>query len=395
MIQNNFKGLNLSLLGFGAMRLPLSGSDGNAPVDENATNEMVRFAHENGVNYYDTAAPYHNGQSERIIGSILRQFPRDSYYLATKYPGHQVSASFDPQTTFNEQLEKCGVEFFDFYLLHNVCEYSIHTYKDKRWGIIDYFLEQKKNGRIRHFGFSSHGYTENLKQFLDEFGEVMEFCQIQMNYLDWSLQDAKAKYELLTERNIPVWVMEPVHGGILAQLPIESSQKLKTLRPDYSVAAWAFRWLQMFPNVKMILSGMSNMEQVVDNVKTFTEPNPLSSEEIELLYEIASVMKNSLPCTACRYCCAECPKELDIPLLLSLYNEARVSPSIGVGMRVDALPVDERPSACISCGSCNRLCPQNIDIPLAMKEFTEMLATKVPNWAEICRQRELAAQKNK
>ena len=394
MIQSSFQGLKLSLLGFGAMRLPLSGSDSNAPVDENAANEMVRYAHEHGVNYYDTAYPYHNGQSERIIGRILKQFPRDSYYLATKFPGHQVGDNHDPQIIFEEQLKKCGVEYFDFYLLHNICEYSIKTFTDPRWGIIDYFLEQKKNGRIRHFGFSSHGYIDNLRQFLDEYGEIMEFGQIQMNYLDWSLQDAKAKYELLTKRGIPVWVMEPVHGGTLAELSTESRQKMKTLRPDESVAAWAFRWLQTLPNVKMILSGMSNMDQVVDNVKTFTESKPLSSTEIELLYEIASGMKNSLPCTACRYCCAECPKGLDIPLLIGLYNEARVSPSLGIGMRVDALSEDERPSACISCGSCSKICPQNIDIPLAMKEFTEALTTKIPNWAEICRQRELATQKN-
>jgi len=394
MIQRNFQGTQLSLLGFGTMRLPLSGDGGNGEIDEATVNEMVRFAHENGVNYFDTAYPYHDGESERVLGRVLGQFPRESYYLATKYPGHQISSSYNPQEIFEEQLEKCGVEYFDFYLLHNVYENSIQTYMDSRWGIIDYFIEQKKNGRIRHFGFSSHGNAENLKQFLDKYSDVMEFCQIQMNYIDWSLQDAKTRYELLTERNIPVWVMEPVRGGALAKLPEPSEQKLKALRPEESIAAWAFRWLQTLPNVKTILSGMSSMDQVTDNVKTFATVNPLNSKEIELLYKVASEMKNSLPCTACRYCCAECPQKLDIPALISSYNDMRFSPRINVGMRIEAMPVEKRPSACISCGRCSKMCPQNINIPQAMKEFAEALS-KMPSWAEICRQRDEAQKKGK
>jgi len=394
MIQRNFQGTQLSLLGFGAMRLPLSGDGRNTPIDEAAVKEMVRFAYENGVNYFDTAYLYHDGESERVIGRVLGQFPREKYYLATKYPGHQISSSYNPQAIFEEQLEKCGVEYFDFYLLHNVYENSIQTYMDPRWGIIDYFLEQKKNGRIRHFGFSSHGDTDNMKQFLDQYGDVMEFCQIQLNYLDWTLQDAKAKYDLLTERNIPVWVMEPVRGGALAKLPEPSEQKLKAMRPEESVAAWAFRWLQGLPNVKTILSGMSSMDQVIDNVKTFATENPLNPKEIELLYEIASEMKNSLPCTACRYCCAECPQKLDIPALIGSYNEVRFSPGFSVGMRMEAMPAEKRPSACTSCGKCSQMCPQNIDIPQAMKEFAEALS-KMPSWTEICRQRDRAQKKEK
>lgn len=275
------------------------------------------------------------------------QFPRETYYLATKYPGHQIASSYNPSEIFEEQLKKCGVDYFDFYLLHNVYENSIHTYTDSRWGIVDYFLEQKKNGRIHHLGFSSHGGPENLCEFLDLYGDVMEFCQIQLNYLDWSLQDADIKYKLLTERNIPVWVMEPVRGGRLAALSEDDEKKLKKLRPEESVASWAFRWLQTLPNVKMVLSGMSNMEQMVDNVKTFTIENPLSTSEIELLLAIASGMQNSLPCTACRYCCSECPQGLDIPMLLNLYNQMRFAPGVNIGMRVEAIPADQQPSACI------------------------------------------------
>lgn len=387
MMKKKFQGIELSNLGFGAMRLPLSVDGRDSEIDESAVNEMVRFAYENGVNYYDTAYPYHAGQSERVMGRVLRQFPRETYYLATKYPGHQISSSYQPNVIFEEQLKKCGVEYFDFYLLHNVYENSIKTYMDTKWGIIDYFLEQKKKGRIRHFGFSSHGNIDNLKEFLDTHGNIMEFCQIQMNYLDWSLQNAKAKYELLTERNIPIWVMEPVRGGALAKLSESGMQKLTAARPKESVAAWAFRWLQALPNVTMILSGMSNMEQVVDNIKTFTKGNPLDLKERELLYEVASEMTDSLPCTACRYCCAECPQKLDIPTLISCYNEVRFSPGFNIGMRIEAMPAEDRPSACISCGRCSKMCPQNIDIPLAMKEFSSALQN-MPSWAEVCKQRD-------
>lgn len=392
MIKKQFQDKELSLLGFGAMRLPLAGTGSNAPIDEKAVNEMVRYAYEHGVNYFDTAYPYHGGESERVIGRVLKQFPRDTYYLATKYPGHQISSSYDPGAIFEEQLEKCGVDYFDFYLLHNVYENSLPVYMDPKWGIIDYFVEQNRRGRIRHLGFSSHGGPDNLREFLDYCGDIMEFCQIQLNYLDWTLQDAKRKYELLTARNIPVWVMEPVRGGRLAALSGEEEGRLKARRPEESVAAWGFRWLQTLPGVRMVLSGMSNMEQMADNVKTFSVDLPLSPDETKLLMEIADGMKNSLPCTACRYCCDSCPQGLDIPMLLDMYNQLRFSPAINVGMRVEALPPEKRPDACIECGACSAMCPQSIDIPRAMREFSEALA-KLPSWAEICRQRDEAARK--
>lgn len=392
MIQSMFQDKCLSLLGFGTMRLPTIKTNDGVFIDENAVSEMVRYAHEHGVNYFDTAYPYHEGESERVIGRVLKQFPRDSYFLATKYPGHQISQSYDPAAIFEEQLEKCGVDFFDFYLLHNVYENSLPIYMDERWGIIDYFLTQKKKGRIHHLGFSAHGGVENMREFLDAYGDVMEFCQIQLNYLDWSLQNADEKYALLEERNIPVWVMEPVRGGRLASLSEVDEKRLRAIRPEESIASWAFRWIQTLPNVKMILSGMSNQEQVADNVKTFSTEAPLSDQEVELLYEIAEGMKNSLPCTACRYCCSECPQQLDIPVLLNLYNQIRFMPAINVGMRVEAMPEATRPSACVACGACSAMCPQNIDIPAAMQAFTEALS-KIPSWAEICRQRDEAARR--
>lgn len=389
MIYSDFQDKKLSLLGFGAMRLPTR-EDGS--VDEELVRDMTKYAMDNGVNYFDTAFPYHGGHSEVIMGKVLGEYPRDSYYLATKYPGHQISSSYNPAEIFEEQLRKCGVDYFDFYLLHNVYENSMDVYLDPKWGIIDYFKEQKRLGRIKHLGFSTHAKLEGLEQFLDACGEDMEFCQIQLNYLDWTLQDAKGKYELLTERGIPVFVMEPVRGGKLASLDADNEAKLKDLRPDESIPAWGFRFLQGLPNVKMVLSGMSNMEQMVDNVKTFTEEKPLSVQETDLLLEIAEGMKNSVACTACKYCTSGCPMGLDIPGLIATYNEIRFAPVVNSVMHLQAMSADKQPSACIACGKCSQICPQGIDIPQVMKDFAEAL-DKIPKWADICRQREEEAKK--
>ncbi len=390
MIYNELQDEKLSLLGFGTMRLPVK-EDGS--IDEEQVREMTRYAMEHGVNYFDTAYPYHNGESERVIGRILSEYPRESYYLATKYPGHQIlSDGYNPATIFEEQLEKCGVTYFDYYLLHNVYEKSMETYLDPRWDIIEYFKEQKRLGRIKHLGFSTHFRTAGLREFLDKCGDDMEFCQIQLNYLDWTLQDAKGKYELLTKRGIPVWVMEPVRGGKLANLDDASNAKLQELRPDESVAAWSFRFLQGLPNVKMVLSGMSNMEQMKDNVKTFEESMQLSEKETCMVLDIAEGMKDSVPCTACRYCCDGCPMGLDIPMLLGAYNEVRCLPTINAVMHIEFMEDNQKPSACIGCGKCSAICPQNIDIPAALKDLNEKIKS-IPSWAEICRQREEANKK--
>ena len=392
MMTNDFRGKSLSRLGFGTMRLPTN-ADGS--IDEAQVAEMTAYALEHGVNYFDTAYPYHGGESEWVIGRVLSKYPRDSYYLATKYPGHQISSTgYNPAEIFEDQLRKCGVEYFDFYLLHNVYEKSMEVYLDPQWGIVDYFKEQKRLGRIKHLGFSCHAETKGLKEFLDVCGEDMEFCQIQLNWLDWTLQDAKGKYDLLTRRGIPVWVMEPVRGGRLANLSDTEEARLKALRPDDSIASWGFRFLQALPNVKMVLSGMSNMEQMMDNVNTFSEDKPLTAEETALLLDIAEGMKDSIPCTACRYCCDGCPAGLDIPGLISTYNEIRFSPAVNVAMRIEFMPEDKKPTACIGCGQCTQMCPQNIDVPGALKDFAEKLS-KLPSWAEICRQRELAAKGGK
>ena len=386
MIYSEFKNKKLPLLGFGTMRLPVR-ADGE--IDRETFQMMVDYAMENGVNYFDTAWPYHSGLSETELGLALEKYPRDSYYIATKYPGHQVSKNYDPAAVFERQLKKCGVDYFDFYLLHNVYENSLDVYMDEKWGIFEYFKEQKKLGRIKHLGFSTHATTETMKKILDVMGDDMEFCQIQLNYVDYTLQDGIGKIKLLCERNIPIWVMEPVRGGKLCRLSDKDETVLRDLRPNESIAAWGFRFLQDIPGVKMVLSGMSSMEQMRDNVKTFEKAIPLSEKERSTLLNIAEQLKDSIPCTACRYCTDGCPAGLDIPMLIANYNELRFEPSVNTSMRLDALPDDKLPTACISCGKCTQICPQKIDIPAVMKTFSEKLTT-ITKWSDVCAARERA-----
>lgn len=395
MMTNDFHGIQLSRLGLGAMRLPLlPGQTDPAALDEKRVDEMIDYALAHGVNYFDTAHPYHGGQSERVVGRSLARYPRENWYLADKYPGHQIASSYDPAAMFEEQLNKCGVDYFDFYLLHNVYENSIQVYTDPRWGIVDYFTEQKRLGRIRHLGFSCHGSLDTLSSFLDYCGDRMEFCQLQLNYLDWTLQQGKEKYELLTSRGIAVWVMEPIRGGKLANLSQEQMEPLRRFRPSDSAAAWALRFLQGLPNVKMILSGMSNLEQLVENVDTFTQNRPLTSPETDALLALAENMKDAIPCTACRYCCDGCPMGLDIPAMIAACNEARFALSSGIRMRFDALPEDKRPAACIACGKCAQICPQGIDVPAVLKELAQAME-KIPDWAQVCREREEEARRDR
>ena len=389
MMYNEACGERLSRLGFGCMRLPQTPEKA---IDEAELQRMVDYAIAHGVNYFDTAWPYHGGHSELSIGKALAAYPRESWYLADKYPGHQIASSYNPAEIFEQQLKKCGVEYFDFYLLHNVYENSIGVYTDPKWGILDYFKEQKRLGRIRHLGFSTHARPDTLEKFLDYAGDSMEFCQIQLNYLDWTLQDAKAKYELLTRRGIPVWVMEPLRGGKLAALSEAATARLKALRPDESVASWGFRWLQNLPNVKMVLSGMSAFDQMADNVATFSAGEAQTADEAALLMELAEELKDALPCTRCRYCCDGCPMQLDIPMLIHAYNDLKFASSMTVPMQMDALTAEKLPSACLGCGACAAVCPQNIDIPKALSDLSDALAA-MPSWAEMCRQREEAARK--
>ena len=326
MIYNDFQGLKLSALGMGNMRLPvLDGNDNNIDVD--AAKEMIAFCMNSGINYYDTAYGYHGGNSELVVGQLLKNYERSSFYLASKFPGYDLSNMPKVREIFEEQLEKCQVEYFDFYMFHNVCEMNIDEYLNPEFGIFDYLMEQKQNGRIRHLGFSTHGDIDCITRFLEAYGEHMEFGQLELNYFDYRFQNAKGKVQLLDEWNIPVWVMEPIRGGQLAALSPEAADKLKKARPDEDIPAWAFRFLQTIPSVTVTLSGMSNMEQLKANISTYAESKPLNEAEMQLILGIADEMigRTTVPCTGCHYCVSKCPKGLDIPFLLKQYNEAMVA----------------------------------------------------------------------
>lgn len=375
MLYKSFQGWKLSALGMGAMRLPVIDGD-DSRIDETAAEQMVAYAMESGINYYDTAWGYHNGQSELIMGRLLRKYPRESYFLASKFPGYDLANMDKVEEIFEKQLEKCGVDYFDFYLFHNVCEMNIDAYLNPKYGIFAYLMKQKQAGRIRHLGFSAHGSYGVMKRFLHAYGADTEFGQIQLNYLDWKFQDAQAKVELLREFGIPVWVMEPLRGGRLVTLSKEDTEKLHNLRPEEPVPAWAFRFLQSIPSVTMVLSGMSNLEQMQENIRTFEEEKPLNPQEMKALLCIADTMvrKNILPCTACHYCVSHCPQGLDIPSLLALYNEHHFTEGGFIApMALSAIAQNKWPSACIACRSCEAVCPQQIEISAAMASFAKEL----------------------
>lgn len=378
MFYNNFKDLKLSALGFGCMRLPVIDGDDNRP-DEQQVQEMVDYAMANGINYYDTAWGYHGGNSETVIGKALSKYDRDSYYLASKFPGYDL-ANFDHvEEIFEKQLEKCGTDHFDFYLFHNVCEKNIDKYLDDEIGLMDYLLRQKEEGRIGHLGFSCHGSFETMHRFIRKYWMHLEFCQIQLNYVDFEFQDARYKVEALNNLGMPIWVMEGLRGGKLAKSCLGAEKMLAKSHSEFTPANWAFGFLESIPGVTVILSGMSNMEQLRDNVEFFEFRKTISDDDIATLltaahFEVTSKGAGTVPCTSCRYCTTHCPKELDIPRILSLYNEHAYSEGGFIApMALSAFDKEKLPSACIGCGACAKVCPQQIDIPGVMKKFTSML----------------------
>lgn len=375
MYYKEFQGLKLSALGLGMMRLPtIDGNENN--IDEPAALAMVDYAMAHGVNYYDTAWGYHGGNSEFVAGRALSRYPRDSYFLASKFPGYDLANMGKVEEIFEEQLRKCRTDYFDFYLVHNVCELNIDAYLDPSYGTYDYLVAQKKNGRIRHLGFSAHGDMTVIRRFLEMYGDAMEFCQLQINWFDWTFQQAQQKYDYITSLGIPVWVMEPLRGGKLAKMDEAYAARLSALRPEETIPGWAFRFLQSLPNVGMILSGMSSMEQLTQNLATFENDAPLNEAEMAAILGIASDMMGAktLPCTACRYCTSYCPQELNIPRLIELYNEhVFAGGGFLAPMALSAMPEDKRPSACVGCRSCEAVCPQGIRISEAFADFCKML----------------------
>ena len=391
MIKKQFKDLQLSSLGFGAMRLTGKSSGWGGPIHESAK-AMIDYSMEHGINFYDTAYFYHDGESERFLGKELAGYPRDSWYLSSKFPGNLMSVkdgklevsgkSFSkPVDIFDLQIDRCNVNYFDFYMLHNVSESTFDTYTDDNLGIIDCLLEQKAKGYIRHLGFSTHGRAETIDRFMRYLKQRncndFEFVLMQVNYLDWTLQNAEKKHAVATEHGLSVFVMEPLRGGKLAGLGKEADTLFKSARPNDSHAAWAFRYLQMLDNTPVIVSGMSTFDQLKENVELFKKHDPLSKEDAAILQKAKETITELVPCTTCGYCVSSCPVNLDIPTLMTMYNEAGYEMAWFLSSAIKSLKEHEKPGACTSCGACSPLCPQNIDIPKAMEEFNEIIVREL------------------
>ena len=363
VIYKQFRGIGLSRLGLGNMRLPTQEDKAGAPIDYPRAKAIVDYAIAHGINYFDTAYNYHSGTSEVFLGQALQDYDRGSYHLATKFNYH---ANPDYRAQFEEQLTRLKTDYVDFYLLHAVGDGNVENYLG--CGCIDYFREQKAKGRIRSFGFSSHASPEVLSRMLGE--NDWDFVQIQLNYYDWFYGTAKEEYSRITAKGLPVMVMESVRGGRLAKLSPESAAMLKAEHPDWSIPSWAFRWLKRLEGVQVALSGMSNLEQIQDNVATYADERALTDEEEALLFKACAAYRSevTVPCTACRYCCDGCPAGIDIPAVLEIYNRFKIDGAWAL-KSMETLESAGKPADCVGCGACKSECPQGIDIPQVMAEL--------------------------
>ena len=356
-------------LGFGLMRLPLNTPDNPGDIDIEQFKKMVDEFIENGFTYFDTAWMYCDGKSENAVKeALVSRYPRDSFTLTTKLPAYMLKKESDMDWLFNEQLNKTGAGFFDYYWLHDVNSDTVRTFDSlNAW---EFIRKKKEAGLVRHIGFSYHDGPELLDKLLTEHPEI-EYVQIQLNYLDWDslgIQSRKC-YEVITNHGKPVIVMEPVKGGTLAKLPPEASKLLKNAQPKMSLASWAVRFAASHKNVMMVLSGMSNLEQLRDNMSYMKDFTPLNKEEIALVLQVGDIIRRNvaIPCTGCSYCTVNCPQGIPIPTYFSLYNtEMLEDPAKGwcpQGGYYQRLTLSHsKASECLKCGQCEKMCPQHLHI---------------------------------
>ena len=379
MFKRNYKNteLSISLLGLGCMRLPKISAD-KEDIDYKAAQEMVDYALAHGLNYIDTAHMYHDGASEVFVGHALEKYDRSSYFLATKMPVWMAETKADVERIFNLQLERLQTNYFDFYLIHAL---STENFKKcKEFGVYEFLAKKKAEGVIRHLGFSFHDVPSVLEEICNTY--QWDFAQIQLNYLDWEMQDAKQQYEILERHHLPCVVMEPVRGGTLANSCDAANELLKTAKPDKSISSWAIRYAASLPNVMTVLSGMSNMEQMIDNVDTMSHFEPLIDSEYAVIEKAVEAYKtkDTVPCTGCRYC-MDCPFGVDIPKMFKLYNQYAVDKNKEAYKAAYMATMEsERVDHCTACGRCALHCPQAIKIPkqLAMiKDLTKELFASV------------------
>lgn len=363
-------GVETSLLGYGCMRFPMI--DGK--IDEAESEKLIDHALKSGVNYIDTAFPYHNGDSEPFLGKILKKYDRKSFNLATKLPIWDIKTLEDAERIFNTQLERLGVEYIDFYLFHAV---DMDKWKKiLELNLIDFFEEKRAQGKIRFLGLSFHDELDAFKEIISY--RKWDFVQLQLNYIDVREQAGIEGYEMTKELGIPVIVMEPVKGGTLATLPDEVDAMFKSTLPESTTASWAMRWCGTLDNVKVILSGMTTMEQLEDNLKTFSNFKPLSDDESKIVAKVAATLNSRMRnnCTDCRYC-QPCPVGVNIPANFDRWNKYAVYGNHDEAVRRwQTFNEDEKAKNCIKCGECETKCPQKInirqDLEVLQKEMDEL-----------------------
>lgn len=362
-------GIETSLLGFGCMRFPTS-PDG--AIIEDRAEKMIDEAISAGVNYIDTAYPYHNGDSEPFVGRVLEKYPRDSYYLATKLPCWQINSVEEAEQLFYSQLERLNKDNVDFYLLHSL---SRNTWRKMRdIGVVEFCEKLKAEGKIKYFGFSFHDSYEAFEEILTY--RKWDFCQIQLNYMDTEEQAGIKGYKLTEKLGVPLVIMEPVKGGSLASLPDDIIEEFRKLAPKASAASWALRWVGSLPNVKVILSGMSDEAQVSDNLNTFTDFRPLDDSEKEAVERIANMLRSRVNngCTGCNYC-MPCPAGVNIPYNFKIWNTYGIYENTNSTKWQWEHDIEDSQKAknCISCGKCEQACPQKINIRSDLKKLQSRL----------------------
>lgn len=365
-------------LGFGLMRLPLTDANDKGSIDIEALKEMVDTFMEQGFTYFDTAWMYCAFKSENAVKEALTdRYPRDRYTLTTKLHASYLKTKEDRDRIFEEQRQKTGVDYFDYYLIHAIDQelYSIYNEMD----CFNWLIEKKKQGLVKHIGFSYHDSAEFLDQVLTEHPE-MEFVQLQMNYLDWESAEVQSRkcYEVASKHGKPVIVMEPVKGGILADVPAEVRESFAAYHPDLSVPSWAIRFVASLDNVAMVLSGMSNMEQLMDNISYMKEFVPMNAEETELVHKAAEMIKDSIaiPCTGCSYCTEGCPMQIAIPDLFRVYNKSKRGEITDVEADEEYRQLTEsggKARECLACGQCQVACPQHLEIINYLKDVAKCM----------------------
>ena len=366
VVRRKFDGIDTPLIALGCMRLPIR----NGKVDMVELDKMVEYAMAHGANYFDTAYMYVDGKSENAIGEILKKYPRESFILADKCPAYLVNSQADVKRLCEEQLKKCQVEYFDNYMVHNINKNTLSNYRDNN--MYDELVKLKKEGKIKHLGFSFHGDPQMLREVIKE--HKWDFCQLQMNYLDWEVVNADELYKIADDAGVPVIVMEPLRGGVLCNLPDKAVAKLKQECPNDTQASFGLRWVASKQRVFTILSGMSNFQQLKENVDTFVNYKEFSEKELKVAHEIAQIIQSqgAIPCTACKYCLEVCPRGINIPAIFGLYNIYKSSEQKNrfflFAYNYKALDESTRADKCVDCKLCMKNCPQNLDIPKLLKD---------------------------